>query len=68
MWALRVEQGVSQIMDWMWLLTDQEHSLAFEELCGPRPIELTLLLIDGRDSGVSTVDRCRLAWPLPPVT
>ncbi len=61
-WAPRFEQGLSQIVDWMWLLADQEHSLAFEELCGPRPIELTLLLLIGRDSGVSVADRRRLEW------
>jgi len=61
-WAPRFEQGVSQIVDWMWLLADQEHSLAFEELFGPRPVELTLLLIIGRDSGVSIADRRRLEW------
>ncbi len=62
MWAPRFEQGISQIVDWMWLLADQEHSLAFEELFGPRPVELTLLLIIGRDSGVSAADRRRLEW------
>ena len=61
-WAPRFEQGLSQIVDWMWLLADQEHSLAFEELFGPRPIELTLLLIIGRDSCVSAADRRRLEW------
>jgi len=61
-WAPRFEQGLSQIVDWMWLLADQEHSLACEELCGPRPIELTLLLLIGRDSGVSVADRRRLEW------
>ena len=61
-WAPRFEQGISQIVDWMWLLADQEHSLAFEELFGPRPVELTLLLIIGRDSGVSIADRRRLEW------
>ena len=61
-WAPRFEQGLSQIVDWMWLLADQEHSLAFEELFGPRPIELTLLLLIGRDSGVSVADRRRLEW------
>jgi hypothetical protein len=61
-WAPRFEQGISQIVDWMWLLDDLEHSLVFEELFGPRPIELTLLLVIGRDSGVSAADRRRLEW------
>lgn len=61
-WASRFEHGVSQIIDWMWLLDDQEHTLAFEELFGPRPIDLTLLLVMGRDSGVSDADRRRLEW------
>lgn len=61
-WASRYEAGISQIVDWMWLLDDQEHSLAFEDMFGPRPIELTLLLVIGRDSGVSDSDRRRLEW------
>ncbi len=61
-WATRFEHGVSQIIDWLWLLDDQEHTLAFEEMFGARPIHLTLLLIIGRDSGVSDADRRRLDW------
>jgi len=61
-WAPRFEHGFGQIVDWLWLLDDQDHTLTFEEHFGPRPIDLTALLIAGRDGGVSVADRRRLKW------
>ena len=61
-WASRFEHSLGQIIDWLWLLDDQEQTLAFEERFGPRPIAVTALLVAGRDSGVSPADRRRLRW------
>jgi Domain of unknown function (DUF4263) len=61
-WASRFEHALGRIIDWLWLLDDQQHTLAFEERFGPRPIAITTLLVAGRDSGVSTADRRRLLF------
>lgn len=61
-WAPRFEHGFSQIVDWLWLLDDQEASVLFEDQFGPRPLDVTTLLVAGRDSGVSPIDRRRLQW------
>lgn len=61
-WASRFEHALGQIIDWLWVLDDQEQTLAFEERFGPRPIAVTALLVAGRDSGVSPADRRRLRW------
>jgi len=61
-WAARFKDGLSQIVDWLWLLDDLEQTLPFEEQFGRRPISITALLVLGRDSGVSTMDRRRLEW------
>lgn len=61
-WASRFEHALGQIIDWLWLLDDQEQTLAFEERFGPRPVAVTALLVAGRDSGVSALGRRRLAW------
>ncbi len=61
-WAPRVEHGLSQLVDWLWLLDDQQQTLVFEEMFGPRPITATVVLVIERDSGVSNADRRRLEW------
>ncbi len=61
-WAQRFEHAFGQIIDWLWLLDDQQHTLAFEEKFGPRPISIVAVVVAGRDSGVSMVDRRRLRW------
>lgn len=61
-WASRFKDGLSQIIDWLWLLDDLEQTLPFEEQFGQRPISITALLVIGRDSGVSAMDRRRLEW------
>ncbi len=61
-WSPRFDHGFSQIVDWLWMLDDQEHTLAFEEQFGARPIDVTALLVVGRDSGISGADRRRLKW------
>jgi len=61
-WASRFEHGFSQIVDWLWLFDDQSSTLHFEDQFGPRPIDIYALLVVGRDSGVSGIDRRRLQW------
>lgn len=61
-WATRFEHAFGQIVDWLWLLDDQDHTLVFEEQFGPRPISISAVLVAGRDSGVSDADRRRLRW------
>lgn len=61
-WGARFEHAFGQVVDWLWLLDDQEHTTAFEELFGPRPLDVTALLVAGRDSGISDSDRRRLKW------
>lgn len=61
-WSPRCEHGLSQLTDWLWLLDDQEHTLVFEEIFGARPITATVVLVIGRDSGLSGADLRRLEW------
>ncbi len=61
-WSPRFEHGISQLIDWLWLLDDQEQTALFEEQFGPRPLDVVTLLVAGRDSGVSPADRRRLQW------
>jgi len=61
-WSPRAEHGLSQLVDWLWLLDDQQHTLVFEEMFGPRPVTARVVLVIGHDSGVSHADRRRLEW------
>ncbi len=61
-WAPRLEHGFSQIVDWLWLLDDQQSTLSFAADFGQRPLDVLALLVAGRDTGVSLADRPRLAW------
>lgn len=61
-WAPRLERGFSQIVDWLWLLDDQQPTLSFAAEFGQRPLDVMALLIVGRDSGVSLANRPRLTW------
>jgi hypothetical protein len=61
-WSARLERGFSQIVDWFWLLDDQQSTLRFAAEFGQRPLDAMALLIAGRDSGVTLADRARLAW------
>jgi len=61
-WSPRCEHGLSQLTDWLWLLDDQEHTQIFEEVFGARPVTTTVVLVLGRDHGVTPPDRRRLEW------
>jgi hypothetical protein len=61
-WSPRFEHGMSQLVDWIWLLDDQERTWQFEDQFGSRPIDVVTLLVVGRDMAVSEMDRRRLQW------
>lgn len=61
-WSPRLEHGFSQIVDWLWLLDDQQSTLGFAAEFGQRPLDVLALLVAGRETGVSLADRPRLAW------
>lgn len=61
-WSERLERGFSQIVDWFWLLEDQQATLSFAAQFGDRAPNVEALLVVGRDSGVSLADRRRLTW------
>jgi hypothetical protein len=61
-WSPRCEHGLSQLTDWLWLLDDQAHTHIFEEVFGARPVTATVVLVIGRDSGLTVADRRRLEW------
>jgi hypothetical protein len=61
-WSPRCEHGLSQLTDWLWLLDDQAHTQIFEEVFGARPVTATVVLVIGRDSGLTAADRRRLEW------
>ncbi len=61
-WSDRLEHGFSQIVDWFWLLEDQQATLTFAAQFGERLPNVEALLVVGRDSGVSLADRRRLTW------
>ncbi len=61
-WSERLEHGFSQIVDWFWLLEDQQTTLTFAAQFGARSPNVEALLVAGRDSGISLADRRRLTW------
>jgi hypothetical protein len=61
-WSPRFNHGFNQIVDWLWLLDDQEATAAFAEEFGPPPISIVALLVIGRHHDVSPRNQRRLAW------
>ena len=61
-WSPRFSRGFNQIVDWLWLLDDQEMTAGFAEEFGPPPVSIVALLVLGRDRDLSARDRRRLAW------
>lgn len=61
-WAARFEHAFGQVIDWLWLLDDIEQTQTLEEQFGSKPLDVTALLVMGRDGGISTTDRRRLKW------
>jgi hypothetical protein len=61
-WGTRVSGAFYQIVDWFWKLNNQAHSPEFEMRFGSRSPEVTGVIIVGRNTSVSEVDRTRLKW------
>jgi len=61
-WAPRFNGGFNQLVDWLWLLETTKHTEPFERQFGKRTINATMLLVAGRDSGISDSDRLRFEW------
>lgn len=61
-WSHRLERGFSQICDWFWKLDDLRGTAAFVELFGAPSIDVTAVLVIGRDAGLPEADRERLRW------
>ena len=61
-WGTSVSAAFYQIVDWFWKLYDQSHTSDFENIFGTRAPNVTGVIIDGRNSYVSDVDRQRLKW------
>lgn len=61
-WAPRLEQGFSQVSDWLWRLDTEGGSEAMERIFGRRRPLFEVAVIVGRSRGLSEVDRGRLEW------
>jgi hypothetical protein len=62
--ARQLEEGFSQLVDWMWLLQDQSQTGRFEEMSGARQPNFKPVLVIGRRSHLDTdaQEENRLNW------
>jgi hypothetical protein len=61
-WGNRVEQGVSQVTDWLFRINSEGSSDQMERDFGARHIMTMGLVVVGRSSDVNAYDRSRLDW------
>jgi hypothetical protein len=61
-WAVRFEHGFSQIVDWIYKLSDAEKSDAFEDRFGTRSIDAMYILAVGRSAFLSEPECRRILW------
>jgi len=61
-WSRDFEHGFSQLVDWAWRLSGEGPSDAFNRIFGARHASIRLLLIAGRENGLSSNDLTRLEW------
>lgn len=61
-WATRVEQGISQVIDWFWKLNDMQQTTDFESRFGARQIRAHGLVVIGRNMSLSDREKNRLQW------
>ena len=61
-WATRFEHGFSQIVDWIYRLSDAEKSNAFEDRFGTRSIDAMYILAVGRSAFLSEPECRRILW------
>jgi hypothetical protein len=62
--ARQLEEGFSQLVDWMWLLQDQSQTGRFEEMFGERQPDFKPVLMIGRAAHLNTdaQEQRRLNW------
>jgi hypothetical protein len=61
-WAARFEHGFSQIVDWIYKLSDTEKSDAFEDRFGARSIDAMCILVVGRSAFLTEPEHQRILW------
>ncbi len=61
-WGRRVEQGISQVTDWIFRLNSEGTSDQMERDFGARRITFMGLVVVGRNDQVTAYDRARLDW------
>lgn len=61
-WSPRFERGFSQIVDWFWKIDDFKNTVQFRSVFGSETIEVYGMLIIGRDSFLTDIDKARLNW------
>jgi hypothetical protein len=61
-WATRVEQGISQVIDWFWKLNDIRQTVDYESRFGTRQIRAHGLVVVGRSMNMSVREKDRLRW------
>jgi hypothetical protein len=63
-WSSRFEHGFSQIVDWFWKLDDFRNTAQFRAIFESDSINFYGMLIIGRESFLSPIDKNRLRWRL----
>ena len=63
-WSPRFERGFSQIVDWFWKLDDFKNTAQYRAVFDSDSINFYGMLIIGRNSFLSPIDRNRLRWRL----
>ena len=63
-WSSRFEHGFSQIVDWFWKLDDFRNTAQFRAVFESDSINFYGMLIIGRESFLSPIDKNRLRWRL----
>lgn len=61
-WGTRVEQGISQVVDWLFRIDSERGSDQMLRDFGARHLTAMGLVITGRSAEVSDYDRIRLDW------
>jgi hypothetical protein len=61
-WGTRVEQGISQVVDWLFRISSESTSDQLVRDFGARHLALMGLVVTGRSNEVSDYDRVRLDW------
>lgn len=63
-WSPRFEHGFSQIVDWFWKLDDFRNTAQFRAVFDSDSINFYGMLVIGRESFLSPIDKNRLKWRL----